>query len=336
MNGAHIASVEYHLPHRVISNSELAAQHPQWQMSQVVLRSGVENRHWCDSDETALDLAESACRKLADRTGFDLSQVNAILFCTQSPDHIMPPNACLLQSRLELPHTVAALDYTLACSGFIYGLYLSKALVQSGAAKHVLLVTAETYSKWIHVNDRGPMTLFGDGAAVTLVSTGEPAIGGFSLGTDGGRASCFMVPAGGARLPRSVETAQPLKDHNGNVRSAEHLHMNGIGVLDFVKETIPPFVRGLLEQENLTLNDLDLVLFHQASQVTLDYLYSVLRVPKGKQFFDIANTGNTVSASIPIALRNAELQGKLKPGMRVMLAGFGVGMSWGGCIVTWK
>ena len=335
MKGAYIASVDYYLPAHVISNAELAEKHPQWQMDQVVLRSGVKNRHWAKTSETALDLAEVACKKLAARTGFDLNNASAILFCTQSPDHIMPPNACLLQSRLGLPNTIAAFDYTLACSGFIYGLYLAKALVQSGAAEHVLLVTAETYSKWLHPDDRGPATLFGDGAAATLVSVGESAIGSFLLGTDGDSASCFMIPAGGARLPRSAETAQPFKDHNDNIRSAEHLYMNGIAVLDFVKEKIPVLVKGLLEQEKLTIRDLDLVVFHQASQVTLDYLYGSLHIPKEKRFFNISDIGNTVSASIPIGLRVAELQGKLKPGMRVMLVGFGVGMSWGGCILTW-
>ena len=336
MTGAHIAAIEYYLPARVITNAELDAQHPQWQMGQVALRSGVERRHWCGADETALDLAEGACRRLAERSGFDLGRAGALIFCTQSPDHVMPPNACLLQSRLGLPDTIAAFDFTLACSGFVYGLYLAKALIGSGAVEHVLLVTAETYSKWIHPDDRGPMTLFGDAGAVTLVSAGEPAIGGFLLGTDGHKAGCFMVPAGGARVLRSAETAALLTDHNANIRSAEHLYMNGLAVLDFVKEKIPSVARGLLEQERLTMEDLDLVVFHQASQVTLDHLHVALRIPKQKQFVNIACVGNTVSASLPIALRDAERQGKLTPGMRLMLVGFGVGLSWGACILTWK
>lgn len=336
MKGAYIAAIDYHLPARRVGNAELAALHPQWHMEQVVLQSGVENRHWCAPGETALDLADVACRNLATRTRQDLGRVDAILFCTQSPDHAMPSNACLLQSRLGLPQTVAAFDYTLACSGFVYGLYLSKSLVQSGAAEHVLLITAETYSKWIHPDDRGPMTLFGDGAAATLISAGEPAIGGFALRTDGSRGSCFTVPAGGARVPRSAETTRPVRDRSGNVRSAEHLHMDGIAVLDFVKAEIPVLVRELLEQERLTLDDVDLVVFHQGSRVTLDHLHAALRLPAHKQLYDITDVGNAVSASIPIALRNAERQGRLKPGMRVMLVGFGVGMSWGGCIVNWQ
>lgn len=333
--GARIAGTDYHLPSRVVSNAELQAGHPQWQMDQVERQTGVKNRRRAEAGETALDLAEAACRKLAARPRCDLHGVDALLFCTESPDHVMPPNACLLQSRLGLPQTVAALDYTLACSGFIYGLYLAKALVQSGAASRVLLVTADTYSKWIHPDDRGPATLFGDGAAATLITAGQPGLGGFLLRTDGSRSSCFVVPAGGARTPRSAETATPVRSGRDSVRSAEHLHMNGPAVVDFVKQEIPPLVTQLLDQERLTLNDLDLVVFHQASQVTLDHLYGALGVPKDKQFYGIADVGNTVSASIPIALRDAECQGRLTPGMRLMLIGFGVGLSWGGCLLNW-
>jgi 3-oxoacyl-[acyl-carrier-protein] synthase-3 len=334
--GAYIAAIEYALPARVVSNAEIAERHPEWRMDQVALRSGVQERRWCTPAETALDLADAAARQLADRTGFDLAEVDAILFCTQTPDYVMPPNACLLQHRLGLPRTVAALDYSLACSGFVYGLYLAKALVQSDAARHVLLVTAETYSKWMHPDDRGPATLFGDGAAATLVSAGEPALGAFALGTDGSGAASFMIPAGGARRPRSDETAEAVRDQSGNVRRAEDIYMDGAAVLDFVKTEIPPLVRRLLEREKLSLDDLDLVIFHQGSQLTLDVLHRALRIPSHKQFANIAGVGNTVSASIPIALRDAELQGRLEPGMSVMLVGFGVGLSVGACVVRWR
>lgn len=336
MTGASIAAIEYALPARRIGNAELDDLHPQWQMPQVAIQSGVQSRGWAEPGETALDLAECACRKLFARPGVDPAQVSAVLFCTQSPDYIMPPNACLLQNRLGLPRAIAALDYTLACSGFIYGLYLSKALVVSGAAEQVLLVTSETYSKWIHPDDRGPATLFGDGAAAALITAGEPGIGNFALATDGVGAPTFIVPAGGARVPRSPETALPVRDANGNIRTAENIYMNGQAVLEFVKKEIPALVRRLVAEEKLTLDNIDLVVFHQASQVALDFLFKVLRVPQEKQFVNLSHVGNTVSASIPIALRDAELQGRLKPGMRVLLVGFGVGLSWGGCIVTWS
>jgi 3-oxoacyl-[acyl-carrier-protein] synthase-3 len=336
-NSAYIVAIEYAFPERRISTSDLAEKHPGWQMDQVLLRTGVETRYWCEEGETALDLAETACRSLMNRMGNDLRQIDAILFCTQSPDHIMPPNACILQHRLSLPRTIAAFDYNLACSGFIYGLFLAKALIVSGSARNVLLVTAETYSKWMHPNDRGPMTLFGDAAAATLISAGDQiGLGEIALATDGGSANSFFVPAGGARLPCSTETKRTIEDKNGNIRTLENLFMNGSAVLDFVKQEVPSLVNTLLKQANLTLNDLDLVVFHQASQVTLDFLNRKLHIPPNKQFSNLRHVGNTVSASIPIALRDAELQGALKHGMKVMVVGFGVGLSWGGCIINWR
>jgi 3-oxoacyl-[acyl-carrier-protein] synthase-3 len=335
MTGAYIAGVDYALPARRVTNAELTELHPEWQMSQVLHQTGVEYRYWCDAGETALDLAELACRRLLARLDIDPVHLAAVLFCTQSPDHIMPPNACLLQHRLRLPTSVAALDFSLACSGFVYGLYLARSLVQSGSARHVLLVTADTYSKWMHRDDRGPVTLFGDGAAATLISAGKEAIGECILGSDGGRGSCLMVPAGGARLPRSAETARLIEQEHGNVRSAEHFFMNGAAVLDFVKKEIPALVGTILERRALTLGDIDLVLFHQASKVTLDHLHNALHVPRSKQFCNLDRVGNLVSASIPVALRDAEVKGVLKPGMRILLVGFGVGLSWGGCVVEW-
>ena len=332
---AYIAAIDYALPERRVSNEMLAEQHPTWQMDQVVLRTGVKERAWCSASETALDLAEAACRKVLACANWAVNDVDAVLFCTQSPDHVMPPNACLLQDRLGLSKAVAALDFSLACSGFIYGLYLAKALIGSNAARRVLLVTAETYSKWMHPDDRGPLTLFGDGAAATLIAGGRIGIETIVVGTDGHGASTFMIPAGGARQPASGKTKQPVTDQSGNVRTAENIYMNGGAVLDFVKKEIPSFVRGLLKRARLTLDSVDLVIFHQASKITLDHLNHALHIPPSKQFSNIAYVGNTVSASIPMALRDAELQGVLRPNMRVLLVGFGVGLSWGGCILTW-
>jgi 3-oxoacyl-[acyl-carrier-protein] synthase III len=332
---AGIAAIEYALPERVVSNGELEGLHPGWKVTEVAKRTGVFSRHWCAPEETALDLAVTACGRMLERNPHWISRCDAILFCTQSPDHWMPPNACLLQDRLGLPRATAAFDFSLACSGFVYGLWLANALVTSGSAKQVLLVTADTYSKWMHPEDRGPVTLFGDGAAVTVVTRSESGLGHCALGTDGSGASVFCVPAGGARTPRSPETADGRADLFGNVRSAEHLLMNGPAVLDFVKREMPGFVRSFLKRAGESVESVDLVVFHQASLVGLDYLNVALEIPEDKRFSNIASIGNTVSASIPIALRQAEEDGRLLPGMRVLLVGFGVGLSWGVTIITW-
>lgn len=330
-----IAAVEYALPERVVTNDELAALHPEWKLQHVARRTGVFSRRWCGPDETALDLAEQACAALERRSPGLIGASDAILFCTQTPDHWMPPNACLLQARLGLPRSTAALDFSLACSGYVYGLYLGYALLSSRSARQVLLVAAETYSKWMHPDDRGPMTLFGDGASVSVLAAGGSAPTRFSLGTDGRGATAFCVPAGGARTPRSASTSVPSLDRSGNVRTAEHLMMDGAAVLDFVKAEVPLAVAEYLRSMESSIADVDLVILHQASQVALDYLHQALQVPESKRFTNLGAIGNTVSASLPIALRDAELAGALRPGMRVLLVGFGVGLSWGITLITW-
>ncbi|MBC8014618.1 MAG: ketoacyl-ACP synthase III [Sporomusaceae bacterium] len=323
MIDAYIAGIEYALPSRCVSNTELSALHPEWNMKQIVARTGVTSRHWCAADETALDIAEIACHKLFSRLDVDVNLVDALLFCTQSPDYPMPPNACLLQARLGLPCSVAAFDYTLACSGFVYGLFLAQALIRSQSAKLVLLITAETYSKLMDPDDRGTITLFGDGAAATLVAAGKDGLGICQMGTDGSGAKHFMVPGGGAR-----ETAGMLKQE-------KTISMNGAAVLDFIKIEIPLLVNSLLKRSELTMDDIDLFIFHQGSKITLDYLNEMLHIPQNKRFCNMSEKGNTVSSSIPIALYDAEKQGLLKPGMQIMIVGFGVGLSWGSYIMNW-
>lgn len=323
MTEAYIAGIEYALPSRRIDNEELARLHPEWNMEQIAARTGVVSRHWCTAEETALDMAEKACQSLFSRLTIDPKTIDALLFCTQSPDYPMPPNACLLQERLGLSRHIPALDFTLACSGFVYGLYLAQALIRSQGAKSVLLITAETYSKWMDSEDRGTITLFGDGAAATLVVAGKEGVGLCQMGTDGSGAKHFMVPGGGARQTLGKEMQDPF------------ISMNGAAILDFIKKEIPSLVSSLVTSSGRSMDDIDLFIFHQGSKITLDYLHAMLHIPKHKRYCNLSDKGNTVSSSIPMALCDAEKAGILKPGMRVMAVGFGVGLSWGGCMIQW-
>jgi len=335
---ATIAGIDFALPKRHVTNVDLAREHPDWDMEKIAERAGVFERRICASDETALDLGQRASETLLERLAVPRGDVGALIMCTQSPDHIMPPNACLLQHRLKLPTSIPAFDFTLACSGYVYGLFLAKSLIVSGAADSILLVTADSYSRYLHPEDRSTVTLFGDGGAATLVRGAEEGcaeIGDFCIGTDGGSAEIFAIRAGGARLPRSPETAEIAVDPGGSASSPEHITMDGARVLAFVRKRVPAVVNELLAKTNESLDDIDLVIFHQGSAMTLDYVERWLSIPPEKAFRNIATVGNTVSASIPIALRDAELAGRLESGMRVMLVGFGVGLSWGACLVNW-
>jgi len=335
---ATIAGIESALPERRVTNADLAREHPDWDMEKIAQRSGVLERRVCSPDETALDLGQRASERLLERLAVRPRDVGALIMCTQSPDHILPPNAPLLQHRLKLPTSVPAFDFTLACSGYVYGLFVAKALIVSGAVDSVLLITADSYSRYMHPQDRSTITLIGDAGAATLIRSAEEGnvgIGEFVLGTDGGDAEIFAIQAGGARIPRSAETARTFVDAGGSVSSLEHITMDGMGVLAFVRKRVPAMIDELLEKANQTLEDVDLVVFHQGSALSLDYVERWLSLPPEKTFRNIANVGNTVSTSIPLALRDAELAGRLARGMRVMLAGFGVGLSWGACLVDW-
>ena len=332
---AHIAAIEYALPDRCVTNEELDRLHPEWSVHKVAQSTGVLQRYVCADDETALDLATVACERLFQRGEVAREDVGAIIVCGQSPDYIMPPNATLLHRRLQLPMSVAAFDYTLACSGYIYGLFMAKAFIESRLLDNIILVTAEAYSKYIHPNDRATGTIFGDGAAATLIRRGAKGVEEVNIGTDGSGSECFSIPAGGTRTPKSAKTSIETVDISGNVRTQENIFMDGLALLRLVKLRVPGCVRDLLSGSGYSSEDISLYVFHQASKLALDYLEKSLRIPPEKVWRNLDRVGNTVSASIPIAIRDAELAGRIRPGSRLLLAGFGVGFSWGACIVDW-
>ena len=337
---AKIEDIEYYLPERVLSNQDLAREFPDWSIGKIQGKTGIVQRHIAAKNECSSDLAVTAARRLFERTGHDPKEIDFVLLCTQSPDYFLPTTACLVQHRLGIPTTAGALDFNLGCSGFIYGLGMAQALILGEQASVVLLITAETYSKFIHPQDKSVRTLFGDAAAATLVtaspddtSSSRPAV--YVYGTDGSGAGNLIVPAGGMRQRCSEETAQEISDESGNVRSLDHLFMNGAEIFTFTLAAIPDCVQRTLTKSGRTLDDVDLFVFHQANQYMLEHLRIKLKVPQEKFYVYLQECGNTVSSTIPIALKQAACEGKLKPGQTVMLVGFGVGYSWGAVLLEW-
>lgn len=330
-----IESIAYSLPERCLTNEELRAAYPDWDFDRLEKRTGVMRRFVAAEDETALDFALRACEQLTQDGRLRLPEIDGVIFCTQTPDYIMPPNSCLLHGKLGLKPGVLAFDVNLACSGYIYGLQLAGSLIQSGAATRILFATADTYSRYIHPGDRATRCLFGDGGAVSIISATEDGhrIRDIRCGTAGKHYEKFMIRAGGMRMPRSAETAQPAADKSGNIRTAENIVMDGLGVLSFFNSTVPCAVRDILAGHSLSIEDIDLFVFHQASQIALESLATALRIPREKMIYDLAETGNLVSASIPVALRRAWEQGLARQGQLALLCGFGVGLSWGTALV---
>jgi 3-oxoacyl-[acyl-carrier-protein] synthase III len=333
-----IRSIEYHLPAGVLSNDDLAVEFGDWSAAKISEKTGIVKRHICAEGECASDLAFAAAEKLFASGVCNRADIDYLILCTQSPDYILPTTACLLQHRLGLSKDAGAFDFNLGCSGYVYGLGLAKGLIATQQARNVLLLTAETYSKFIHPKDRSVRTLFGDAAAATLIQDADdqhPGIGEFSVGTDGSGANNLIVPAGGLRTRSSAQTAEAVEYEHGNVRSANHLYMNGPEIFAFTQRVVPNVVKRVLEKSQLTLDSIDYFVFHQANQFLLDHLRKKLRIPEEKFCVFVRDCGNTVSSTIPIALSDAHASGALRPGMKVMLVGFGVGYSWGAVTLTW-
>jgi 3-oxoacyl-[acyl-carrier-protein] synthase III len=331
---AGIKAIEYYLPEKVLTNIELAEIFGDWTPEKILEKTGIKERHIADEGECSSDLAFNAAEKLFLSCAIQRSEIDFIILATQSPDYILPTTACHLQHRLGLSQNCGAIDFNLGCSAFVYGLAVSKGLIGSGIAKNILLITSETYSKHIHRLDKSTRTIFGDGAAATLISNEGHLIGEFDLGTDGSGYDKLIIPAGGARTPVS-DITKIEKNDNGSVRTDENIFMSGTDIFNFTIRIVPKSINELLQSEGLTISDIDLFVLHQANKFMLEFLRKKIGIPESKFVIDMEDTGNTVSATIPIALKRAESCGRLKKGDKVLICGFGVGLSWGSAIIDW-
>ena len=332
MNYAAVGPISVYLPERVETNAQLKAEFPGWDMDLIYEKTGIATRHLAAPNECASDLAAAAARRLFRDYDIDPQSIDFVLLCTQTPDYPLPTTACLLQSRLGLKTSVGALDFNLGCSGYVYGLSLADGLIRGGAARRVLLLTAETYSKYIHPTDRSLRTIFGDGAAATLVEAAEqPTLSAFQFGTDGTGADTLLVTKGGAR-----PADQAIKPrHRQRWESA--LYMDGPSLITFTVAAVPQLVENILAAAKLKDQDLDFYLFHQATRKMLDQLRERMNVSEQRLPMVLEHCGNTVSSTLPILIDAMRTDGRLKRDMRSMLVGFGVGWSWAGCIwrETW-
>lgn len=330
---AFIKAISYYLPEKIVTNEELVKDFPEWTVEKVAGKVGVTERHISAENETAGDMAIHAAEKLFEEHNISRDSIDFLLLCTQSSDYYLPSTACLIQNKLGLPTSCGAFDFNLGCSGYEYGLALAKGLVSGGIAKNILLLTAETYNKYIHPRDKGNKTIFGDGASATLVSTdGFAEIGEFVLGTDGSGAEGLIVKSGASRNKEPLSDVE--YDENGNPHSSDHLFMDGKAIFDFTVKAVPPMINEVLSKNCLEKDDVDLFVFHQANKYMINFLRKLIMIDKEKFYVFLEKVGNTVSSTIPIALCEAQKEGKLHG--NILLAGFGVGFSWGGCIIKVK
>lgn len=330
---AFIKAISYYLPEKAVTNEELVKEFPEWSVDKVAQKVGVNTRHLAAPDETAGDMAEKAARLLFNEYSISPKDIDFLLLCTQSSDYFLPSTACILQDRLGIPTSAGAFDYNLGCSGCIYGMAVAKGLIAAGIARNVLLLTAETYNKYLHPQDKSNRSIFGDGAAACLISTdGFAEIGEFVLGTDGSGANHLIVKTGAARQKEA--TGKYIEDEEGHLWYDDYLYMNGGAIFNFTLDAVPQMMSQILEKNHLSQENIDYYIFHQANKFMLNTIRKMCVLPKDKFYVNLSETGNTVSSTVLIGIKDCLGKGLLPKGSKVMVTGFGVGLSWGGTILS--
>lgn len=329
-----IKYINCYYPNNILTNEDIANQFPDLKIKELTRLTGVHKRYISGKGETSVDMGVSAAEILLTKNSIDRNSIDFIIFCSAGGDFITPASACIIQNRLGLPSNCGAFDFNQGCTGYIYGLSIADGLIQSNNAKNVLLITSEAITKTIHPDDSSNRAIFGDAATATLVSKNNNGSDNkFIFGTDGSKFDKIIIKHGRERYPLPEYAEQDSLDNYGNAQNDSKFYMDGAEVFNFSVNKAPELVNSLLVQNNITIDDINYLIFHQANQIILETLGKKLKIPKDKLIIDISETGNTVSSTIPIALSNAIRSGKIKRGNRIILAGFGVGFSWGGTIL---
>jgi 3-oxoacyl-[acyl-carrier-protein] synthase-3 len=331
-----ITSMAGAIPKNKIVNREYTSYFPKDVVMDIVDKTGVEERRFATKDQTASDLCQAAAEQLFLDNSIEKSEIDILLFITQTPDYRMPATSIALQHRLGLPKTTAAFDINLGCSGFVYGLSVAYAYATMPTVRKVLVLDGETRSKVYHPKDRKTGFIFGDAGVAAIIEKQEVGNSYFSLNSDGSKSDLIKIDAGGYRNPSSSETTQEkVVDAHGNIRTDEHGYMNGPDVFNFVLREIPKNIKEILKFAGKNLEDFDYVVFHQANKFMNDYLAKKLKLESTKVPSTIAKYGNTSSVSIPITIVD-QLKDKLESPKKLLLCGFGVGMSWATAILPTK
>ncbi len=319
---AYINNIENFLPKTKEFNTDLlrAAKFSEDKISRMIKKIGINSRRIAEEDEYSNDLAVKSAKKILKH--INKNKIDYLIFCSNTPEYSLPTNACIIQDKLKLKTSIGAFDIILACSGYIYSLSVAKSLIISKQAKNILLITSDTYSKFIKKENVNTRVLFGDGSSSTLISTnknhkGSLEIENFVCGTDGSGFKNAVIPNFGARY------------WNNKIDNGDYLDLNGPGIYEFALKRVPYVVKEYLKKNLLSIDKVDYFVFHQANEYIIKNLQIKLKIPKNKVLMNMSSIGNTSSSSIPIVL--SKYLDKIKKNKKIVLVGFGGGLSWGVC-----
>ena len=332
-----INAVSYYVPDGRLGSAEVRARFGEEMAAKVEESSGILDRRIAQPSECASDLAVRAAEDLLKAHSIDRQSIDLLTFATQTPDYLLPTTACLIQERLGLSTRCAAFDINLGCSQYVYSLAVAHSMLTAGLAKRALVLTGDTVSRILHPQDRSVVPLFGDAGTATILDrcpTGEGFVK-FSMGTDGKGGNFLIWPASGLRVPRSDATKVERADKSGSVRRDEDMAMDGAAVFVFTLKTVPKLIDQLLSEAGLKVDDVDLFIFHQASELIVESSAKKLGIPREKLHYKLHDVGNSGGSTVAIALTDAWLKGKIRPGMKVVLSAFGVGLSWAATLIQW-
>ena len=312
MHGTKILAIEYYLPNKKENNKDLKKFNPKLDINRIKEKTGINNRFISGEKESIIDISIKCSNKIFKK--FSKKKVDFLILVTQTSPYRIPTTACILQDKLGLKKKLIAFDINLGCSGFIYALRMGSSLIETKQVKSGLIICADTYTKYISKNNTACRPIFSDaGAAILLSKSSINTIGPFELGTDGSGADALELPM-----------------------NTNEIVMNGAKVLTFAMNVVPDNVNLLLKKIGINKNKIDKFIFHQASKYILDNINRILSIKKEKTFENYSKVGNTISASIPIALKDANSKNELKKNNLVIIAGYGVGLSWGSALIKWN
>lgn len=334
---AGISGLAYALPKGVLDHADLQERFGCEEMDRLIKTTGIKSRRVASDTECASDLALKAAEELLKESDVDPNSIDFLIFATQMPDYLMPTTACILQNKLGIPTTAGALDVNLGCSQYVYSHSLAYALVTSQLAKRVLVLTGDTPSRIVNPLDRAVVPLFGDAGTAAIVEEVGEGVGfqSFYYGSDGQEHEALIWPSSGMRLKKTSATATEIEDKHGSVRSADDMYMDGQKIFLFTMKTVPKTLRAFLEREGLEVDDIDFFVFHQASGLIVDTIVKKLKIPPEKVNHVYQERGNSGGSTVGIALHHALKDGRIRPGSKVVLSAFGVGLSWAHSMMIW-